>query len=427
MEKMQEFYQKAALLGHDAVQLSTGEEITSYLTVASLAEGRPLLSVATAEQRVSRQVNFFHAAVASRQRLGQGKHDRGEAVLFADGAFPENDQEGLGHHMPAKVKAISVLKKVLSENEVWDVSVRGAQWGIDDMEELYVTVNVGELIISEGARILIQGNVFSLLCQRLVCLPQKKTGDYHIGILPTPFSVDMRPGPFNGVQGNDGLDGLSGKHGLAPRISSSVIGYMALEPVDTVAMHGESGTAATEGSAGGHGHNGGMCKIAELTIRELEGDLILFTKAGDGGGGGHGGNGGNGGDGGNGAAGCRLIDQPLPDGRGGNGGNGGNGGRGGNGGSGGIASNIYVDLGQDQTDCLHVIAQPSMGGNAGCGGRAGQGGTAGRSGADTDLCGRPGIDGQPGKDGTVGRSRPPAVVFLNSDPVNLATEAPVTA
>lgn len=71
-------------------------------------------------------------------------------------------------HLPVHVKAISVVEKTIAAGEVWDVSVRGSVWGLDDMEELYVTVNVCRLIIEPGASLIVRGNVFSLLCQEIM-------------------------------------------------------------------------------------------------------------------------------------------------------------------------------------------------------------------------------------------------------------------
>jgi hypothetical protein len=409
-----EFYDKAALLGHDAEALASGRELITYLRFATLPEGSRLLSVATKEQRIERQAQFFNPPIAARQRLGQGIHDRGEAILFAGGEFFESDYQGVGNHMPARLKAISVLKKTIHAGEVWDVSVRGEQWGIDDLEELYVTVNVGELVLEPGAKIIVRGNVFSLLCQRLVC-NNVLENDYHIGILPTPFSVDLKNGPHNGVHGAYGLHGRRGRDGEKANVSSSMVGYMLANEITEAAMKGGDGTNGENGLNGTDGRNGGMCKIAELAIRELRGHCTVLAQAGTGGNGGNGGDGGNGANGGDGTQGYKLITRILPAGDGGNGGNGGDGGKAGHAGHGGLASNIYINVPQQQEALVSCMALPAPGGRGGTGGRAGKGGNGGRGGTGVAKAanGQNGKEGLPGKNGHGGRERPAPWIFLN--------------
>ena len=108
------------------------------------------------------------------------------------------------------MQAISVLRKTVRAGETWDVSVRGAVWGLDDLEELYCTVNVGELVLEPGARVAVRGNVCSLVCQRLVGPDE---GEAQIAVLPTPFSVDPRHGPFDAAAGAEGDGGWRGHDG----------------------------------------------------------------------------------------------------------------------------------------------------------------------------------------------------------------------
>jgi hypothetical protein len=417
-----EFYKKAALLQHSAELLASGEMITTYQRFATLPEGRRLLSVATDAQRIQRQQHFFNPPIAGRQRLGQGKHDRGEAILFANGAFLETDYQGVDNHMPARLKAISVLKKTVARGETWDVSVRGKQWGIDELEELYVTVNVGELVLEPGASIVIRGNVFSLLCQRLVCKGEGPEGDYHIGILPTPFSIDNKTGPLEGRHGSNGLNGQHGRDGKQAEISSSIIGYRLIAPITKEEMDGTNGTDGGPGENGTDGRNGGMCKIAEITIRALTGPCRIFSQAGQGGDGGNGGNGGHGGHGGTGAKGHRLVLHELPAGSHGKNGSGGPGGKGGHGGHGGLSSNIYVNVPPQNEKEVELVTLPSCGGRAG---KAGEGGAAGH--ANIDAATRnPHIEsnnGSPGKAGRDGRDRAQPWLFLNEQPISV----PVTA
>jgi hypothetical protein len=60
------------------------------------------------------------------------------------------------------------LRKTIPAGAAWDVSVRGGCWGLDEMEELYVAVNVGSLVLELGASLVVRGNVFSLLCQEVI-------------------------------------------------------------------------------------------------------------------------------------------------------------------------------------------------------------------------------------------------------------------
>jgi len=406
MEGWAGFFAKAALLGHDRTQLETGKEICLYDHFDSIEAGRDMLSVASKQQRRKRQLTFFNESIASRQRLGQGKHDRGESVLFADGIFEARDDlQGLGFHMPGHIKTLSVLHKRIKAGEVWDISVRGNAWGLDDLEELYNVVNVGELIIEPGGRLIVQGNVFALVCQKLICLPFKDPADakggaspYQIGILPTPFSVDMKSGDFNGGNGKPGRDGVKGQDGREAQVTSSLLGPRLAQPISVSDMQGVSGTNGADGGPGRDGRNGGMCKIAELTIIELVGELKVFVHAGEGGFGGNGGNGGNGGQGGNGANGQILLDGYLEAGQGGAGGAGGNGGKGGNGGNGGLASNVYISVAPDSEKQVHCLSLPSLGGFGGMGGS-------------------PGCDGMPGKPGIVARQA--LTEFTNSNKQSL--------
>lgn len=424
-EKWNEFYQKASLLGHDLKALRQGQEIITYGTFSSLPEGRQLLSVAIPSQRIARQEFFFNPPLLARQRLGQGKHDRGEAILFANGSFLEGDYQGVGNHLPARIKAVSILKKRVLKGETWDVSVRGEIWGVDDLEELYTTVNVGELILEPGAKIIVRGNVFSLLCQRLVCLESanKKASEFQIGILPTPFSVDTKNGPMDGQSGKNGLHGESGKNGIKAQTANSIFGRTLIKPITYEEMSATDGSSGENGSKGENGRNGGMCKIAELTLRNIEGEVSVFVQAGTGGNGGNGGKGGNGGNGGIGAAGCNiirkiegkdgpeLIETTLKDGQNGRYGNGGNGGKGGHGGNGGLASNVYINVPLGKEDKVNCTSLPSKGGK---GGNGGEGGVNGNGMPMQEIIRK----GKSGLSGRNGRNRPAAWVFLNEQPLN---------
>lgn len=412
-----EFQHRARMLGHDLAALERGEEVVSYLLLPTLEEGRRIGSMATPAQRELRQRTFFNPPIAARARLGQGRHDRGEAYCFADGQLLPEDITGLNIHLPFHMKAVSVLRKVVRAGEVWDVSVRGDVWGLDPMEELYTTVNVGELVLEPGAKIVVWGNVFSLLSQSLVShgdAPGSESG-YQIGILPTPFSLDTRKGPFHGDHGTRGVNGLRGAEGHSAVVENSLLGRFLTREITPAEMAGAPGGDGLHGGSAGIGRNGGMCKLAEITLRSVTGPVTVFAQAGAGGNGGRGGDGGNGGDGGTGGNGCALITGDLPGGIGGTGGRGGNGGAGGNGGNGGIASNIYVNVPEAAVPQVRCISLPSLGGSAGMGGQGGTGGQPGRNGDGPGELPAPaaGESGAPGKNGLPGRSRPAPWIYLN--------------
>lgn len=372
--------------------------------------------MASAASRPERQKTFFNAPIAARRRLGQGMHDRGEAVLFAAGTIEEADLKGQSRHFPIHVKAISVSEKTIAAGESWDVSVRGEAWDLDDMEELYVTVNVGRLVIEPGGSLVVRGNVFSLLCQQVI--HRTKAGAFEIGILPTPFSADFGHGPLDGPDGVDGAAGRDGVDGRKLEVERTLLGFRLREEPNLSVMNGTPGEEGKHGTDGSRGRNGGMCKLAELTLRSVTGHLTVFAGAGEGGDGGRGGHGGKGGRGGDAGDGYKLWHSVIRGGNGGAGGHGSDGGKGGHGGNGGLASNIYIDVPAGDESKITRIAGPSKSGKAGPGGLAGTGGAGGRqgNGPETEFDGTPGqtgTSGMAGRPGACGRSRPAPWIFLN--------------
>jgi hypothetical protein len=409
-----EFWTVANLLGHDQSALRAGREECTYFTVGSLLAARRVLSRATDDQQAARRPTFFQRNVLLRRALGQGQHDRGEAVVFAGAAPSDQDERGLRRHLPIHVKAVSVATKRVPSGHAWDLTVRGERWGLDDLEELYVVANVGTLVLEPGAAVLIRGNVFSLLAQQLVCTTPSDAGiPYHIGILATPFSVDQRRGPDEGTAGRSGPDGVAGADGRPAAIRPSILGpVLAEQDRDPVAGDGGPGQDGGPAAPGGAGRNGGMCKLAELTFRAVDGPLTLYAQAGRGGDGGGGGAGGAGGAGGRGTDGARTLTATVPPGTGGSGGRGGRGGDGGAGGHGGIASNIYLTVPADRVPEIRYLALPSLPGAGGAPGLGGPGGPAGAGGAG-GAAGVPGPDGATGKAGRPGRARDAPVIFVN--------------
>lgn len=431
VEGMAEFEAVARRLGHDLDALHRDQEVCSFLTVPTPESARRMLSHSDDAERSLRLRTFFHPAVAVRERLGQGMHDRGEAVVVAGAPVADRDRDGLARHYPIRVKAVSVLHRRVPAGLAWDVSVRGDRWGLDDLEDLYVTLNIGTLVLEPGARVVVRGNVFTMLCQRIVVLSSIRTTEeraepaHQIGILPTPFSQDSRRGPHDGVQGAPGAPGGPGADGQEPAVRWTMFGPALAAPVDAVHRDGLMGTPGGPGGRGTNGRNGGPCKLAEITMRRIDGHVTVFGRSGQGGAGGVGGTGGQGGPGGCGARGGLFLSGPVAPGSGGPGGSGGDGGRGGHGGNGGIASNVYVTVRPSDAELVTLVSLPSSPGRGGSGGPRGPGGTGGpggpfRSSAGShDLASSTGPDGVPGRNGTAGRdgmSRPGPTMFLNGVP-----------
>ncbi len=454
----EEFYEVAGKLSHDLEALERGQEVTGRMRIRNPQESAQTLSRATPGQRRERAKTFFDA-IAARQGLGQGMHDRGEAIGFAYGEMKPQDAAGMDRHFPIRVKTVSVKEKEIAAETCWDVSARGSEWGVDDGEELYCIVNVGRLILNPGASLAVRGNVFIFVCQELIKREGAKSPDwmgesypegglppFDIGILPTPFSYTQ--GKMDRIEGEDGRPGASGRHGVQVQeleMSSTIFG-----PIYTGDRKGKiSGSRGRDGAPGEPGKPGGCggaCKLAELNIRKIVcggGKVTVLAKAGNGGAGGRGGAGGDGGGGSDGLAAYRTLYEDYPAGDGGAGGNGGAGGRGGNGGNGGISSNIYICVPEEQEGEIECISLEGQGGRGGDGGQGGNGGQGGHGGAgclggvqaspeaaeeknvyraspgtpgQNGTLGQNGIPGQSGtmgKKGRDGHARPAPPVFLN--------------
>lgn len=410
------FMEMVRLLEQDERGASAGEEVCTY-RLLEMERLRDLVSRATPEQRRIRQESYFHRDIALRSRLGQGYHDRGEAHLFAAGELNDADRKFIARQMPMPARILSVAEKRLAPGETWDVSVRAQHWGKDDKQDCFAIVNVGTLVLGKDSRLLVRGNLLSLVCQRVI----SDEGTVEVG--PTPYSPDDQRGPMIGVDGRRGEDGRSGEDGRELSLLNSLLGPVVPEGLEARSLDGTAGADGSEGGDAGHGRGGGMCKLAEITLYELQGTLTVFAQAGAGGAGGRGGDGGAGGAGGDGARGCYAVGAEIVGGRGGNGGRGGDAGCGGNGGHGGLSSNIYINLPKRDAPRLRCISLPSQAGRGGRGGMGGRGGDAGGGGRYTSsphiLDGPPGsrgasgVVGKPGKDG---RSRPAPWIFVNEHP-----------
>ena len=251
-----------------------------------------ILSRADEATRRRRGERFFEGLEA-RQRLGQGRHDRGEAFAFAGAELSEGDHYGLARHFPACLKAISVLHKILEPGECWDVTTSGADWGIDAREDTYVLINIGTLTLKPGARIIVHGNIFSLVCQRVIKSANAGSQPSHfdLGIFATPYSGELYFPPFDGAHGTSGLSGCPGIDGEADQVGGSILGpRVSLREAHN--KDGTDGESGQDGENGRRGLNGGACKLTEITLREIHPGsepLVIFSQAGQGGSGGMGG------------------------------------------------------------------------------------------------------------------------------------------
>jgi hypothetical protein len=406
------FVSRARQLGHDVQRLLDGEEVETFAPVPTLEQLRGLCQAGDTERR-ARAAVFFHPAIALRTRLGQGVHDRCEAFAFADGVVEAPDRARLAMHLPFASRQVSVLHRRVAAGEVWDVTVAHRRLGVDDRDDLFNVVNVGELVIEPGGRVIVQGNLLVFGCQHL-----QHTGaagsDYQLGVLPTPHSVDRRLGPMHGRPAIPGASGGAGRTGHRPAGVQTMIGFALSAPIGEQ-MNATNGTDGGRGGNGASGRTGGATKTAEITIARLTGTLTLLAGGGTGGRGGAGGDGGDGGAGGDAAPGFRATTGPVEPGLPGDGARGGDGGDGGRGGHGGLCSNVFVTLPESMTAQLHAVARPALGGPGGPEGRPGAGGPGGT------IAGNPATasaaSGSPGRAGRAGLTRPAPQVFLNARPL----------
>ena len=376
------FLSRARQLGHDTDRLLAGDEADSFVHLPTLEAVRGLVNVGVAE-RSARQAGFFHPAMAARSRVGQGVHDRCEAYVFADGGVGEADLERLAIHLPL--------------------------------------VNVGELVIEPGGRVIVQGNLLVLGCRHLASHGSLED-DYHVGIWPTAGSVDRRSGPINGRPGAHGADGAPGLPGTRPSGVPTMIGFALGQPVGD-RLDGNAGTGGGNGQRGEDGRTGGATKTAEITVGRLTGTLAVFATGGCGGQGGGGGDGGHGGGGGDAVSGFRTPSGSVPDGQPGRGGLGGDGADGGRGGHGGICSNVFITVPDATVARVSVRTAPGEGGEGGPGGspgRAGREGTVGgadaaRAAGSARATGAV-ANSNDGSAGRPGRTRPAPEVFVNGRP-----------
>jgi hypothetical protein len=127
------------------------------------------LAAATPEQRRRRQRVFFGPSIAIRRSIGQGIHDRLEAAAFADGQISPEDEAWASRHFPFPTRILTVRYRQVRSDSLWDLSVRGGHWGLDDRDDIVNVVNIGSLQLAPGAIVVVRGNLLFLIVQRLTC------------------------------------------------------------------------------------------------------------------------------------------------------------------------------------------------------------------------------------------------------------------
>jgi hypothetical protein len=89
-------------------------------------------------------------------------HDRCEAYLFANGTIDDADRARLAIHLPFPARLLSVLYRRVAADEVWDLTMEHRVLGIDERDDLLNVINIGELVIEPGGRVIVQGNLLVL-------------------------------------------------------------------------------------------------------------------------------------------------------------------------------------------------------------------------------------------------------------------------
>jgi hypothetical protein len=390
-----DYLSTALKMGFTNEQIQNNNRVARYEVFHDLVTPRQRLST-PAHIRCARS-QYFLQGIESRQRLGQGIHDRGEKFVFAEGDISDRDRQDIGKFLPLKFQFLTIKEMHLQDNEVWDLSIQNPDWA--KASKLYSVVNIGKLVLGERAKIVVKGNILSFTCHTVERanggkgLAPISSSQYDIGV----FAANSKPS--SNMHGIHGIDGRDGRRGKSVAGKNTLIGQV-IPNIQLDELHGECGGNAEPGEDGIHGKNGNMVHYAEINIHSMSGfeanPLKIISQAGQGEDGGNGGNGGNGGAGGSGGNLCvsdgQLLIQnnhkyehyvkPLTSGNGGTGGSGGHGGAGGKGGNSGISSNIFVHVPINKTDCLQTLALNSLAGSAGIGGKHGADGSTGKQGVD---------------------------------------------
>ena len=195
-------------------------------------------------------------------------HDRLEAAVFADGEIDLGDEAGAARHFPFPATATSVLQRVVEPGECWDLSVRGAKFGLDDFDDLLVLVNVGELILEAGASVVVQGNLLVLVVQRLVCedvVARARTASRSASCRPRSrwTHAAIESGPPTEAPASTALRVANG---VRVETVPSFLGPRLVRPRVAGEPTAEPGAAGTAGADGAAGASGGPSKLADITI-----------------------------------------------------------------------------------------------------------------------------------------------------------------
>lgn len=382
-----------------------------YIQILSVESAKLFFGPISQEERVWRnEVYFRDLELSPRSKLGIGEHDRAESYIFGNGLFPNYDFEAHQSHFPISVKVMKINELFLITNEMLDLSVDPSEfpWDIGD-SEIYLHLSVKKLILSEGTKLCVNGNVFILNCTELI--GNEFSNGFTTIELGTSDKIQQRS--FRSNEGKrkgflNGANGVNGNDGVSLSFDSTPIGVRVINRGNE--LNGKNGSDGMSGLKGSNGRNGAMFYLADLRFEKINGfrskQIHINTIAGIGFSGSEGGDGGNGGNGGNGADGKITPFGLVSGGSGGKGGSGGNGGDGGKGGNGGICCDVFVSVPSFSSYTILTNSSPAFGGNGGKGGRGGQGGQAGRNGLffanETESYsqdGNYGNDGSRGKDG----------------------------
>lgn len=383
------FYDRAALLGHDAEALRAGQTVTAPVEVADIHALKAL-------------VNQFPSAVppASGNAPTDLLSDRVRSFVYGAESLADDDHNQIKHLFPLQVSAVSVPDLVLS-----------TLYQVPQSPTVPVFLNFGKVTFNAGGYVVSNGTQLNLTADEIVVNAAAPAGKAHFNI----FGIDGPPGGKvdNGGAGGKGGDGNEGECSSAGIAGSG----------------GTNGTNGTDGSDGPDGRNGNPAYPSQATSiiinTNLTGTalpLTVFTRSGSGGSGGRGGDGGKGGNGGNGGNGRSCGCTGNGGGGGANGGKGGDGGDGGNGsnavdGAGAITVTIPSTVKVSSVFSSHQNAVNGIGGTAGIAAGGGTGGKGGSGGKHSGN-GGDGGDGGHGTNGTDGISGQgsagnPTPVYIN--------------
>jgi hypothetical protein len=341
------FYERAALLGHDAEELKKGKTVTTMVTVASLDELTKLIEALGLS-------NPDDAAFVSEHLGGRVR----QHVLGGD-PLSDAEQAQIAYLFPMQFSAVSAADFNLNYELKVPISPQSP-----------VEYNYGTLTFENGGCYLVQNTVFFLTADKVV-VSGTTPGKSHLNIL----GLDATQGGES-KKGDDGGDGGDGGDGTCS--SWGIAG-----------QNGDNGGDGKDGKDGKDGDNGNLAAPtldATITISQSLGGsspLTVFTRSGNGAKGGKGGPGGKGGKGGKGGNGKTCGCTGNSGGRGGVAGNGGDGGNGGNGSDAVDAKGtITLALPKGTPKSAYATASaPAVNGLGGDPGSAGNPGESGKGGS----------------------------------------------